>query len=116
MTLQNMVAQFAEAVAAQTDAILRGDHKTGNKFAKRYIALFNRLREHGDEGREALAVLLEHQSPDVRVMAAAFLLRYRTEAAQAVLREAAAGEGMIAFEASEAMKRWKEGTWQLDPV
>jgi hypothetical protein len=114
--LRKLVGQFAEAVAAQTDAIWRGDHKTGNKFAKRYIAIFKRLREPGDEGRDALAALLDHDRPDVRVMAAAFLLRHRTETALAVLRQAAAGEGMIAFEASETLKRWQEGTWQLDPL
>lgn len=55
-----LVAQFAEDVAQQTDAIWRGDHKTGNKHAK--------------------------------------------------------GSGLIAFEASQAMRRWEEKTWGLDPA
>lgn len=49
-------------------------------------------------------------------MAAAFLLRYRTTEALHVLREAAKGSGLIAFEASEAIKRWEERTWELDPA
>lgn len=110
-----LVAQFADDVAQQTDAIWRGDHKTGNKHAKRYIATFAKLRTLGDVGRDALCVLLAHERPDVRVMAAAYLLRYRTADALDVLREAAKGSGLIAFEASQAIRRWEEKTWGLDP-
>ncbi len=111
-----LVAQFAENVAQQTDAIWRGDHKTGNKHAKRYISAFEKLRAMGDAGQDALCVLFGHERPDVRVMAAAYLLRHRTTDALEVLREAAKGSGLIAFEASQAMKRWEEGTWALDPA
>ncbi|NVB83320.1 MAG: HEAT repeat domain-containing protein [Kofleriaceae bacterium] len=110
-----LVVQFAEDVVLQTDAIWRGDHKTGNKHAKRYIATFQKLRTMGDVGRDALAALLVHERPDVRVMAAAFLLRHRTPDALDVLRDAARGSGGAAFGASEAIKRWEEGTWALDP-
>lgn len=52
---------------------------------------------------------------DVRTAAATYLLRYRTAEAKAVLEEAAKGEGLIPFEAQEALKRWAEGAWSLDP-
>jgi len=115
MALEDLVEQFAENVAAQTDAIWRGDAKTGNKHAKKYGAAFDKLRAHGDAGRDALAVLLKHPRMDVRVMAAAHLLRHRTAEAKAVLEDAAKGEGMIPFGAQQALKRWEEGTWALDP-
>lgn len=111
-----LVTVFAEAVAAQTDAIWRADPRAGNKQAKKYIAAFHKLRQLGDEGRNALAALLKHERPDVRVMAAAYLLRHRTEEALAVLHEAAAGKGLVSFGASECIKRWEEGTWALDPA
>nr|WP_160174483.1 hypothetical protein [Archangium violaceum] len=44
----------------------------------------------------------------------ALLLRHRTAEAKAVLEEAAKGKGLVPFEASEALKRWEEGTWSLD--
>ncbi len=116
MKLEELVEQFAENVAAQTDAIWRGDAKTGNKHAKRYGAAFDKLRAHGDAGRDALAVLLKHPRMDVRVTAAACLLRHRTEEARAVLEEAAKGKGLVPFEAQQALKRWEEGTWALDPA
>ncbi|HYH98390.1 DUF2019 domain-containing protein [Hyalangium sp.] len=116
MTLEDLVEQFAQNVAAQTDAIWRGDAKTGNKHARKYGAAFDKLRAHGNAGRDALSVLLKHPRMDVRIMAAAHLLRHRTAEAKAVLEEAAKGEGMIPFGAQQALKRWEEGTWALDPA
>jgi hypothetical protein len=52
---------------------------------------------------------------DVRAMAAAYLLRHRTAEAKAVLEEVSKEGGLAAFGASEALKRWEEGTWALDP-
>ncbi|WP_164016082.1 DUF2019 domain-containing protein [Pyxidicoccus trucidator] len=115
MTLEKLVEQFAEHVAEQTDAIWRGDARTGNKHARKYGAAVDKLLAQGDAGRDALCVLLKHPRMDVRVMAAAHLLRYRTAEAKAVLEDAAKGEGLVPFEAGQALKRWEEGTWALDP-
>ena len=116
MDLQRLVADFARHVQAQTEAIWRGDAKTGNKHADKCLAAFDKLRSHGDTGRDALAVLFTHPRMDVRVSAAALLLRHRTAEAKAVLEEAAKGKGLVPFEASQALKRWEEGTWALDPA
>ena len=113
--LERIVEEFAENVAAQTEAIRRGDAKTGNKHANRYITALKKLRLEGDAGRDALAVLLKHSRADVRVSAAAFLLRYRTAEAKAVLEAAATGGGVAAIDAIMALKHWEEGTWNLDP-
>ncbi len=115
MSLEKLVDAFAQHAAAQTDAIWRGDAKTGNKHAKKVNAAFDKLCAHGNPGRDALVALFMHPRMDVRIKAAAFLLRHRTEAAKAVVKEAAQGEGLVAFAASEALKRWEEGTWALDP-
>jgi hypothetical protein len=112
---EDLVREFAENVAAQTDAIGRGDAKTGNKHAKRYIRAFETLRSYGDAGRDALVALMFEGSDDVRSMAATYLLRYRHDDARRVLEELARGVGLVAFEAGEALKRWDEGAWELDP-
>jgi uncharacterized protein (UPF0335 family) len=115
MDLESIVEEFARNVAAQTDAIMRGARsKGGDKEAKRYIAAYKKLRDHGAAGRDALARLLTHSRMDVRVYAAGFLLSDRPEQALPVLKEAAKGEGLIPFEASQALKHWDEGTWSLD--
>jgi hypothetical protein len=115
MNLNELVKEFADCIAAQTDAVAKSDSVTGNKFAKRAAAAFAELRAGGDAGRDALAVLFEDQRPDVRVTAAAFLLRYCGERARAVLETEAKGKGPVAFGAAQALQRWKEGTWALDP-
>ncbi|RKH62559.1 DUF2019 domain-containing protein [Corallococcus llansteffanensis] len=114
MTPESIVEDFAHHVAAQTDAIFRGDAKTGNKHAKKYMAALKKLRGFGDAGREALSLLFTHSRMDVRVASAAELLRYRTDEAKAVLEQAARGEGLTAFEASEVLKQWDAGVWNLD--
>jgi len=114
--LEKFVEDFAYHVQAQNEEILKGDAKTGNKHAKKALTAFLQLRSHGDTGRDALAVLFSHPRMDVRVMAAVFLLRHRTAEAKAVLEEAAKGQGLVPFGASEALKRWEEGTWALDPA
>jgi hypothetical protein len=35
--------------------------------------------------------------------------------AKAVLQAEANGKGRLAFEAAQALERWKDGTWELDP-
>lgn len=113
-SLGELVEVFAHHTVAQTEAIWRGDSKTGNRHARQRVAAFKQLRAHGDAGRDALAVLLAHPNVDVRTMAAAYLLRHRTQEAVAVLEQAAKGEGLIAFEAQQCLLRWKEGDWALD--
>lgn len=46
-----LVEVFAEHVAAQTDAIFRGDAKTGTKHARRYLTAVDKLLALGDAGR-----------------------------------------------------------------
>jgi hypothetical protein len=113
--VQGLVAEFAEAVAAQARVMLL-DAEKGNEHARRYIAAFESLRQRGDEGRDALATLFADARPEVRVMAASYLLRHRGQVARRVLEAEAAGRRLTAFAAAQALKRWEEGTWNLDPA
>lgn len=114
--LEHWVKQFAESAAANTDAIMvHSNAKLANKHTDRMVAAFNKLKSAGNNGRDALMALFQHERMDVRTAAAAFLLRYRTAEAKAVLEEAAKGRGLVPFEAQECLKRWEEGTWELDP-
>jgi hypothetical protein len=115
MEIQDLVKEFADCVAAQAAAIAEADPIRGNKFAKRYIAAFEKLRSTGDRGRDALAELLEDGRQEVRVMAAAYLLRHCEDRARTVLEAESRGSGLVAFGAAQALQRWKEGKWALDP-
>jgi hypothetical protein len=113
--LEELVAKFSNAVRGQDDALRAHDHERGNRLAKEYVQAFEELRRYGNEGRDALAVLLLSEEPSVRVMAASFLLRHKEKEARAVLEEAVREGGMAGFEASQALARWSEGEWNLDP-
>lgn len=109
-----LVRSFAESVVAQTNAMWAGDARASNRFANQTVRAYRQLREQGEDGLEALSQLLADESPDVRSAAAAFLLKYKTEEALAVLREVARRPGLIGFKAGEAIKRWESGEWHLD--
>src|SRR4051812_9923526 len=116
MNVDEMVKEFGDCVVSQSEAIMRGDPTTGNKFAKRYIAAINGLRAIGDPGRDALATVLDDENEDARVMAAAYLLRHCEAKARPVLERAAAGKGLAALAADMTLKNWREGTWNMDPL
>src|SRR5690242_7328213 len=97
MSIQELITEFADNVASQGEAIARGDADTGNEYAKRYIAAFERLRTFGDEGRDQLATLFFDRRPRVRVATAAFLLRHRHAEAKAVLEREARAPGIVGF-------------------
>lgn len=113
--LDKLVAEFAKHVAAQKDAMWSGSARDANRHAKRVNSTFDKLCAYGDAGRDALTALFTHPRVDVRVMAAAFLLRHKTAEAKGVLEAAAKGSDFTSFSAQQALKRWEEGTWELDP-
>jgi hypothetical protein len=112
--LEQLVKTFADNVMLQKETVRHNNPRAGNRYARIYGAAWDALRRHGDLGREALCALLDDERPDVRAMAAAHLLKYKTEEATRVLREVARGQGLAAFGASEALLRWEEGDWHLD--
>lgn len=116
MSLEKLVEAFAQNIAAQTDCILRGDARAGNKHAEKALAAFMALREKGDAGRDALTALFSHARMDVRVTAAAFLLRHKTAEATALLEDAAKGQGLAALGAQQTLRNWQDGLWALDPA
>ena len=113
-SLQELVTWFELSVIAQTTAMETNDFRRGNRCADEASNAWRELRERGNEGKEALCVLLYHERPDVRGDAAACLLRYKTIEATAVLRQLASHSGLIGFGAQQCLARWEEGDWHLD--
>ncbi len=117
-SIDQLVEQFEDSVLEQKRQIHGGSVSKGNRAARRYMQAFDDLRTYyGDEGREALAHLLNHESEDVRGMAAGYLLRYCTDRAMPVLEDIARRSlGFIQIDAAFCLKHWEEGTWNLDPA
>jgi hypothetical protein len=104
---------FAEAVIAQSRCIREGDARTGNYHAKNYTAAVREVLARGDEAVEVFSSLLDHVDSDVKVMAAAFLLKSRTERAVAVLRMIAKGRGLAALGAQMTLRRYERGELEI---
>ncbi len=103
-----LAVQFVDSVVAQNAAIERHDPTVGNEFAKRYIEAADALINGGREGIATFAHLLNDERVAVRVMAASYLLPYRTSDALPILEQAAQGKGITALGALMTLKRWKE--------
>jgi uncharacterized protein DUF2019 len=113
-----LVGEFARCVLDQEEALRNSDPKTGNKLADKRSRIFTLLRsKYGDKGRQALATLLSHVDDDVRSTAAVWLLRYCHHEAMQVLQDVSKNSsGLTSFAAAQAIKRWEEGDWHLDPA
>jgi len=107
--LERLVEQFAEAAIKRDEATISGPGRAARKYAKKVVTLRKEIWEFGDQGKEALSRLLDHPDPSARTAAAAYLLKFKTDKALAVLREAAKHQGLVAFAAQECLKRWEEG-------
>jgi len=112
--IEKLVEAVEKNIVKQTEALEKGKH--GNQYAKKTIKAFNELKKMPKNvGREKLSKLLSHERADVRSTVAAFLLRYKHEESMKVLKELARKDNFQGFAASECIKRWEEGAWQLDP-
>lgn len=111
---KKLVEQFAEAAEKSFEAMMKGDSKENNKWVKRQVKAFHQIIEIGDIARDELLTLLNHENPRVASSAAAFSLKYDTERSIATLEKIAREPGMIGFGAQQALRRWEEGSWQLE--
>jgi hypothetical protein len=108
-----LVERFSAAVIEQNRCIERGDAASGNRAARQYISAARELLRRGEQAVDAFSALFSHVDAGVRVMAAAYLLESRTEAAVAVLQHAAGGTGLAAFGAAMTLKRYERGELRI---
>jgi hypothetical protein len=108
-TPQELSADFADAVRAQDRCILAGDARRGDEHAAIYVKSAETLRSAGPAYLDALAALLRHSDASVRVMAAAFLLRDRTDDAVAALRGISESDGLAHLGAKSTLDRYDRG-------
>lgn len=117
-TIDALVREYANAIVATSEMSLSDPVSKHNVQMNRASRAWKKLvSKYGDEGRDAFCQLLGHPNAVVRVNAAALLLRYRNRAAMSVLMtEAKKGPSLLAFTAQQALQRWEEGDWHLDPL
>lgn len=108
-----LVQEYAEAVIKQEECIFQGNVRKGNQFARRYIQIANELLSGGEEVISVFAELLQHPDPNVRVNAAASLLKARTAEAVATLEPLAEIEGLAGLGAKMTLERYRRGELEI---
>ncbi len=113
-TIEALVRSFVVAAENHHAATLTGDYKRTNREADHIHAAFLKLRELGPAAREALIQVALTGLEPAAGMAATYSLKYDPDRSLAVLKRLAKAPGILGFGASEAIKRWKSGEWQLE--
>ena len=108
-----LVRRFAVAARAHHAALETLDESGANTHARVIAGLFAAISATGEDGREALLLLVESPDPAVAGMAAVYSLRYRPEPCLTLLRGVATGKGLLAFRAAGALTLWEAGEWEL---
>jgi hypothetical protein len=113
--LGQYISVSVENVVLQNKCINDNNPKAGNKAAKKYIEAFKSIvNNYGDVGRESLSKELQNKDDNVKLMTAAFLLRYKHNESMRILNELVKQDNLLGFSAGETIKRWNEGLWSLD--
>jgi hypothetical protein len=112
--IDNLIQDFVRFTENHYKATLVGDWREANKNAKKLHKTFLHIVRLGAEGREALLSLTENETSYVALTAATYSLRYNTEKAMDTLNKFVNTPGLIGFGAQQTIKRWEEGTWQLE--
>lgn len=115
-TVDRLVHQFvASIILSDLECQNLATLRKSRRHSVRYPRIWDRLRmEFRNEGRDAIVPLLRHPRADVRVVAASYLLKYRTNKALPILKKQAKLGRFVAFTASQVLKQWSKGEWGLD--
>lgn len=112
--IHDLVTAFVEASRRHYQATLDGDYKVANREVDQINELFSKVRERGPEAREALVQIATSADDAAAVMAAAYSLKYDPERSLLALKRLSKSSGILGFKASQAIKRWTSGEWQLE--
>jgi hypothetical protein len=87
MSVPQLVERFTALCVGQFQAELRGEIAKQNRLIHQSIAVAEELKGRTGDQRIALASLLEHPNPQVRMMAAQFTLALVPAAARQALQD-----------------------------
>jgi hypothetical protein len=109
-TVQELIHEYIREALTQGRALRDGDSRTANKATRRQETLVRRLAAFGEEGKCAVAMLMEHEDADVRVPAAIDMLGAQTQGAVKVLEEISHSSRWPAnISAYTALEMWRDG-------
>lgn len=111
--VQNAIDKYVKFAAIHGECTESGDYKQGNKAHDILLKALSKLRASGDQGRQALVALLQHENASVRLWAASHLLKTAPAIAIEKIKEIAAGNGMLALCAETVLSEFAKGTLEI---
>lgn len=115
MTLEQLVARFAQAALIQYDAVLDNDIRKYNRLYDRQVEVREELRQRGNDERRALVSLYKHPNIQVRLQAASFTAGVAPKRARKLLQEIKdEQEFPQSAEAGLTIRSLDSGEWKPD--
>ena len=112
-SLESLIAEYRRNAIAHGNALTVCNPRVANKAHDKILSVLPLIRAYGNEGNNALAVLLGDTDPSVACWSAVHLLRIYEVKATAVLAHFAETSGAIGAQAYTTLKLWKSGRLSL---
>lgn len=105
----DLIVEYRLHAAKHGNATSTGDSQAANQHHDALMEALSALRERGSEGSDALLGLLADRDQSVRCWAATHCLLIDEARAKGVLKDLAAGPGIVAFDAQMVLSEWDKG-------
>jgi hypothetical protein len=109
--ISRLMHRFASAASAHYQALEEMNEERSNTFAQMIAGLYRSIIGSGENGRQALLELVDHNDPVVAGMAAVYSIRYDSKRCLSALKRVALVPGMLGLRAQMAIERWESGEW-----
>ena len=114
--VSDLVTAFAQAAARHYAFTQAGRYRDINREADKIDAAYRKLKSYGDKGKQALLKLLDDADLAVSSMAAAYCMHFAPQECKRVFQRVAKDPGILGLEAQYALKRFDDGSWQVEPM
>ena len=114
--LSELVLSFAQAAAYHYEATQAGRRRDINRAADTLDSVYRRIKSYGDVGKTALLKLLDSENLAVSSMAAAYCMHFAPQECKRVFERVVKDPGILGLEAKYALKRFEDGSWQIEPA
>lgn len=110
--LNELVTTFAQAASQHYVFTQAGKRRDINREADKIDDAYRKIKNYGDEGKQALLKLLDSNDLAVATMAAAYCMHFAPQECKIVLKRALKDPGILGLGAKYALKRFDDGRWQ----
>jgi len=108
--LKIILDNYVRLIIIHGEASNQSRVRKANRYFKRIYRALDKLREYGEEGKEALVSVLSHEDGFVRCYVATHLLNVEPEKAIKTLNKLAKLKNEVGGDARMVLQVWEDGT------